>query len=225
MPSYTQEALRNAIVAVENDCSCNAAAKQYRIPGPHCKAGFRGAEPKNQPRSDRQKLSPTEETSLIDWIGIQYALGLPPTQRQARLAAQHMRLASGSDARVGKNWVAFFQRRNPSVRVIERPRIQKYRAEAVTPNKIKEMYAVFQEPLLKAIRPQHRWDMDETGITDGIVCPGAFFGPAEARKATVKTQKRSDWRSVMECISAEGNSLPKCYLSWERCPTTVVSQR
>ena len=85
--------------------------------------------------------------------------------------------------------------------------IEKSRAEAVTPEKIKQMYAVFDEPLVQAIQPQNRWNVDETAIMDGITFPGLFIGPLD-KKATKKFQKRSDWRSIIECISAEGNALP-----------------
>ena len=53
--------------------------------------------------------------------------------------------------------------------------IEKSRMEAVTPEKIQEMYAVFEEPLVKAIRPQNRWNVDETGVMDGINFPGVFL--------------------------------------------------
>ena len=71
------------------------------------------------------------------------------------------------------------------------------------------MYAVFEEPLVKAIRRQNRWNVDETGVMDGINFPGVFLGPSEKKRAVKKkTQGKSDWRSIIECISAEGNALP-----------------
>ena len=71
-----------------------------------------------------------------------------------------------------------------------------------------KMYAIFEEPAIKAIRAQNRWNVDETGIMDGQNRPGYFLGRAETNDCQVKTQKRSDWRSIIECISAEGNALP-----------------
>ena len=67
--------------------------------------------------------------------------------------------------------------------------MEKSRAEAVTPEKIKKMYAVFDEPMVKAIRPQNRWNVDETGIMDGITFPGVFIGPSDKKRATAKSQK------------------------------------
>ena len=99
-------------------------------------------------------------------------------------------------------------RRNPSVGVLKGKRLEKSRAEAATPDKIKEMYVVFEEPIIKSIRAQNKWNIDDTGIMDGIDRPGCFLGCSEEKDVAVKTQKRSDWRSIIECISAEGNALP-----------------
>ena len=43
---------------------------------------------------------------------------------------------------------------------------------------------------------------------NGITFPGLFIRPSYKKRATAKSQKRSDWRSIIECISAEGNALP-----------------
>jgi hypothetical protein len=43
---------------------------------------------------------------------------------------------------------------------------------------------------------------------DGQNRPGYFIGHAESKNKEVKTQKMSDWRSIIECVSAEGNAVP-----------------
>ena len=179
MPAYTEEEVQNAIAAVENGCSLHQASKQYKIPRSTLRNRLHGASSKEEVNHDRQKLSATEETSLANWARIQHAFGLPLTHRQLRLAAQRMLSISGSNASLGKHWTSYFLRRNPSLKAMKGTHIEKCRAEAVTPEKIKKMYAVFDEPLVKAIRPQNRWNVDETGIMDGITFPGLFIGPSD----------------------------------------------
>ena len=208
MPTYTEEEMQNAIAAVENGCSLHQAAQQYKIPRSTLRNRLRGSNSRKDTNQDRQKLSAIEEASLANWARIQYAFGLPLTHRQLRLAAQRMLAISGNDASLGKHWTTYFLRRNPSLKAMKGIHIEKSRAEAVTPEKVKKMYAVFEEPLVQAIRPQNRWNVDETGIMDGITFPGLFIGPSDKKKATKKSQKRSDWRSIIECVSAEGNALP-----------------
>ena len=122
-------------------------------------------------------------------------------------AAQRMLRLSGSDPQLGKIWIHSYPQRIPNIRVFKGTRLEKSRAEAVTPNKIKELYAIFEEPLIKAIRPANRWNVDETGVMEGILRPGIFLGTENAT-SLIKTQQRSDWRSIIECVSAEGNWLP-----------------
>ena len=208
MPAYTEQDLQSAIEAVENGSSQYEASKQYRIPRSTLQNRLRGGNSRKDVSHDRQKLSATEEASLANWARIQYAFGLPLTHRQLRLAAQRLLAISGNNASLGKHWTTSFLQRNQSIKAMKGTHIEKSRMEAVTPEKIQEMYAVFEEPLVKAIRPQNRWNVDETGVMDGINFPGVFLGPSEKKRAVKKSQGKSDWRSIIECISAEGNALP-----------------
>ena len=208
MHAYTEIDSQNAIQAVKNGCSQYQASKQYNIPRSTLQNRLRGGNSRKSVNHDRQKLSATEEAYLANWARIQYAFGLPLTHRQLRLAAQKLLAISGQDTNLGKHWTTSFLQRNRSIKAIKGTYIEKSRMEAVTPEKIREMYAIFEEPLVKVIRPQNRWNVDETGIMDGINFPGLFLGPSEKQQAVKKSQGKSDWRSIIECISAEGNTLP-----------------
>ena len=142
MPAYTLEEIQNAIAAVENGCSLHQASKQYKIPRSTLRNRLRGASSKEEVNHDRQKFSATEETSLANWPRIQYAFGLPLTHQQLRLAAQRMLAISGSKASLGTHWTTYFLRMNPSFNSMKATHIEKSRAEAGTPEKIKKMYAV-----------------------------------------------------------------------------------
>ena len=81
MPSYTENDLQQAVSAVLGGVSRHQAAKQWGIPRSTLLGRLRGSNSKEQVNSDRQKLSPTEETSLAEWARVQHVLGLPPTYR------------------------------------------------------------------------------------------------------------------------------------------------
>jgi hypothetical protein len=51
------------------------------------------------------------------------------------------------------------------------------------PNKAKEMYASFEEPLVKSIRPQNPWNVDGTGVINGIDRSRIFIGPTKIKEA------------------------------------------
>jgi hypothetical protein len=119
-----------------------------------------------------------------------------------------MLAAAGSTERLGKHWTTYFIQRNPSLKAFRGKSMEKSRVEAVTPDKIKAFFATLDEPLVKAIRPQNRWNVDETGIMEGQGREKTVIGPSNQKQAIVKTQKRSNWTSIIECISPEGNYLP-----------------
>ena len=60
--------------------------------------------------------------------------------------------------------------------------------------------------------------MDETGIMDGQDRPYKVIGMAETNVSIVKTQNRSDWRSILECYNAEGNCLPPAVIFQGKSP-------
>ena len=135
MPAYTEEDLHNAIEAVENGSSRYEASKQYRIHRSTLQNRLRGGNSRKDVSHDRQKLSATEEASLANWARIQYALGLPLTHRQLRLAAQRLLAIFGNDTSLGKHWTTSFLQRNQSVKAMKGKYIEKSCMEAVTPEK------------------------------------------------------------------------------------------
>jgi transposase-like protein len=205
---YTEEDLLQAIQAVHDGVSQKEAARRHGIPRSTLLGRLRGAGTRQEAHSMQMSLSPDQERSLSEWCRIQDALGLPPTQNQVRLTAQRMLEVSGSNIELGKRWIEGFLRRNPSIKAKKGIRIEKARAEAVTPDKIKAFFAILDEPLVQSIRPQNRWNIDETGVMDGQERSCKVVGSSETKVSQVKTQQRSDWRSILECVNAEGNSLP-----------------
>jgi hypothetical protein len=54
-------------------------------------------------------------------------------------------------------------------------RLDLKRSKAVTSDRIKALFEVIKGPLLAEIRPQHCYNMDETGIMEGIGSNGKVF--------------------------------------------------
>jgi hypothetical protein len=99
---------------------------------------------------------------------VQAKLGLPPSHLQIRQAAQRILQASGSAETLGKNWITGFIRRNASLKTLRGKNIEKDCIEAVKPNNIKEFFDILNESPVKGVRPANRWNMDETGIMEGM---------------------------------------------------------
>ena len=67
-------------------------------------------------------------------------------------------------------------RRNTCINTFQGKRLENKRAKAVTPDNIKELFEVLKLPLLANIRAQHRYNMDKTGVAEGVGTNGKHVG-------------------------------------------------
>ena len=66
-------------------------------------------------------------------------------------------------------------RRYPSLGTLQGKRLDIKRIKGVTPNKIKGLFDTLDRPLLRHVRPQYRYNMDETGIIEGVGANGKYI--------------------------------------------------
>ena len=62
-------------------------------------------------------------------------------------------------------------------------------------------------PAIKKVFQADRWNMDETGIMEGLGINGLVVGLAEKKVVIKKDDGRRNWTSIIECISATGQHL------------------
>ncbi|KAM9874692.1 hypothetical protein VDGL01_11249 [Verticillium dahliae] len=103
MPSYTEDEVNQALDAVTNRQSIRKAAIHSGIPIPTLHRRVQGAQSRASAFTSQQKLSPTQEKHLVEWIRIQAALGLPPTHSQVREFAERILHPQGGPQTLGKN--------------------------------------------------------------------------------------------------------------------------
>jgi 4-hydroxybenzoate polyprenyltransferase len=86
-------------------------------------------------------------------------------------------------------------------------RIDLARINGASTEKIKGFFKLLQLPAVQAIAPEHRYNMDETGLMEGQGDNGLVVG-ASQEKTTLKKQPGSrSWTTIIECISATGGAL------------------
>ena len=132
MPSYTENALEKALDALSKGESMRRVACDYGIPRATLHDRRAGRQPRSDAHAYRQKLSPTQESRLAEWIRVQDALGLAPTHAQIRTFASCILLAGSSATGVGKHWLEGFLRRNLHVRTLRTQRIDITRTNGAT---------------------------------------------------------------------------------------------
>ena len=192
MPSYTEDALSAALNAVSTGTSIRRTVYDYSIPLTTLHARRAGRQPRNEAHSYRQKLSPVQESRLADWIRVQDALGLAPTHAQIRTFASRILLAGGSATGVGKHWLEGFLRRNPHVRTLRTQRIDVARANGATVEVIQAWFQHLDLPAIKKVMQADRWNMDETGLMQGMGANGLVLSRAEKTKTFKKDPGRRE---------------------------------
>ena len=117
MTNYTEDEVNQALEAIANGQSIRIAARNWGIPRSTLRSRITGTQPRAIAFASQQKLSPTQESHLVEWIQVQAALGLPPTHQQIREFAERILRLRGGPQTLGKNWFQAFLCRNPSIKV------------------------------------------------------------------------------------------------------------
>jgi DDE superfamily endonuclease/helix-turn-helix, Psq domain/Tc5 transposase DNA-binding domain len=208
MGQYTEEDLSQALIAVTNGQSMRKAAIQWGVPRTTLYNRLHGHESRKEAYSGLQRLSPAQEERLTKWILIQNDIGLPPTHAQIRQFTQRILAIKGDHQPLGKRWIQAFLKRNPSIRTQKSYSRESARINGATTEVIRPWFNHFFNPEIQAIKPEHRYNMDEAGIMEGLGVNGLVVGSAEKHSIQRKTPGSRAWTSFLECISATGVPLP-----------------
>ena len=183
MAKYTENDLQNALADIRKGMAAAKAAKLWSVPRSTLRTRMRGAEPIKVAMTPSQRLSPIQEEHLAQWIRIQGTVGYPPTHATIRFIASRI-LAHDNDPRpLGKRWMEGFLRRNPTVKTMRGKSIESARLANANAETIQDFLQHLNEPTIAAIPPQHRYNMDESGIMEGLGANGLVVGASDLRKA------------------------------------------
>ena len=211
---YTEELLCEALEAIQGGKSVRLASQEYQIPRGTLRMRLAGSISRKERDSHQKLLSDYQEKILANWIEVQHALGHPPSHNAIRLAAGTFLKAAGSTATPGERWPTKFLARHPHLGTLRGKQHDFQRSKGVQPDRIKTLFDALNHPHVRTIRPQHRWNFDETGIAEGSGGNRNFIRPVKdssgqkRRFALVKSNNTRTWVTIIEAVSAEGNYLP-----------------
>ena len=72
-----------------------------------------------------------------------------------------------------------FLRRNPILRTKRARNIDSIRVNGATTTIIKSRFPLLSTPTISAIKPENRWNMDESGIIEGFRTNGLVVGSSK----------------------------------------------
>ncbi|EAQ88883.1 hypothetical protein CHGG_05502 [Chaetomium globosum CBS 148.51] len=210
VPSMASEDnIQQAIQAVRDGQSIRKASEAWGVSFSTLRDRVvANAQPKGQYEAQvMQKLSPDQEKHLADWVLAQEALGLPVKHRQIEVFANRILRASGSDQTIGEHWLQKFIGRYPVLKTKKDRRMDIKRLDAASTDVIKAWFHL-AIPVIQTIDPQDRWNMDETGIMEGLGINGLCVALSETKEALSKHPESRIWTTIIECISATRKALP-----------------
>ena len=208
MKPYTEDDIQQALQSVANGQSLRKAALEWGVPRSTLQHRLQGTQPWESAFAQRQRLSPSQESHLVEWVRIQAALGLPPTHQQVRDFADRILRLRGDPQGIGKNWFQAFLKRNPSIKVYRARPIDSQRINGASTDIIRDWFHRLALPEIRAIHPANRYNMDETGILEGRGVNGLVLGSSGSQALRKKQPGSRAWTSIVECISATGSLLP-----------------
>jgi hypothetical protein len=100
-----------------------------------------------------------------------------------------------------------FLRRNPILRTKRARNIDSVRVNGATTRVIKDWFGRLNIPVISSIKPENRWNMDESGIMEGLGVNGLVVGSSQRRSIQKKQPGSRAWTSFIEYVSASGKAL------------------
>ena len=208
MHQYTEQDLLAALRDVGNGKSLRLASREWGVPLTTLHDRNKGAENRTLGAESLQRLSKTQEEHLSTWVLAQEALGVPLTYSQIRQFVSRLLAIKGDYQQLGKRWMEGFLRRNPILRTKRARNIDSVRVNGATTAIIKSWFQRLVLPTIATIKPENRWNMDESGIMEGCGANGLVVGSSARRSIQKKQPGSRAWTSFIECVSAAGRALP-----------------
>jgi Tc5 transposase DNA-binding domain/helix-turn-helix, Psq domain len=204
MKSYAEEDLESAVEAVKMGRSIRKAALEWGVPRATLHDRIHGTQSRPIAFSRMQRLSQVQEDHLSQWILTQAALGLPPSHAQVKAFVNRILEVKGDHHSIGKNWIKGFLQRYPVVKAQWSKSIDSKRVNGATTDIIRAWFRYMTIPAVKAVKPENRWNMDESGLLQGQGSNGLVLGSSQKMAIRKKQPGSRAWTSFVECILATG---------------------
>jgi hypothetical protein len=200
--------------------SAYAAEKKYGVDRKAIARRIKGSDSRATANERKQLLSAAEEDALFLWCRRLTAGGYPAhhqvvkemaheilTRRVASINIDGMYLVNIPP--IGKDWTKRFLLRYPTLKSTMSRKIDASRWKDTTPEVINAWFDAYADAYCKHnFAPHNIYNMDETGFGIGTSQSCRVIIDSTLRTRYKMEPGRQEWVSVVECISADGNSLP-----------------
>jgi len=160
----------------------------------------------------RQKLTPEEEQTLLDWCRQRAQEGRPWSPQELRAHAQAI-----SGGKIGKKWHLKFESRHPELRTARPAKLDPKHAKNFNKSIIHDFFDKYEgiHVDVDGVPPQHLWNEDEKGVQMGGGRKNSgkkFYFFKDQKNRYRLGSDNLELVTVMECVSAAGDVMPPSFV-------------
>ncbi|KAJ3453216.1 hypothetical protein MRS44_018871 [Fusarium solani] len=196
---YTEDDVAEAIFDVtDRDLSQTQAAQKRGVPRSTLSRRLSGQARRNERIQAHQRISKSQEETLIRWVLRQESLGYALSHSQLCACVEAILQQQGDNKPLGKHWTTRFVKRHPQLSTKLGKRQKAARFDGFTPKAVTSYFDI-RETEFGWIKPKNTVNVDEGGIMAGFALT--------QRKALLKGVQSRTWTSFIEAITATGRAL------------------
>ncbi|OBS16728.1 hypothetical protein FPOA_12668 [Fusarium poae] len=160
-----------------------------------------------QKRGAHQRISKSQEETLIRWVLRQESLGYALSHSQLRACVEAILKQQGDNKPLGKHWTTRFVKRHLQLSTKLGKRQEAARFDGFTPKAV-NWYFDIRETEYGWIKPENIVNVDEGGIMAGFGLDNLVIGSSDPKKkAMLKGVQSRTWTSLIEAVTATGRAL------------------
>ncbi|EGX92365.1 DDE superfamily endonuclease, CENP-B-like protein [Cordyceps militaris CM01] len=207
MSSYSESDVGKGLRLLKDGSSLAKASTACRVPKSTLRGRKQGVDSRKRATQKRQAIPPYWETYLANYVIHQAKIGLAPSHKQIRMLAVRRHAELGYQRPLGKHWLTRFLQRHPEIATTRARPIGLDRATSATPEKISAFFDQLQHPDYSDIPNSAIWNMDETGLREGLGLNGLVLSRAGRKSTPVMQPEPGSWITILECVSAARGSI------------------
>ena len=200
--------------------SVRHAARELNISRGTLQHRFNGRVSRSISHSEAQALTSAEEDELVRWITQLTITGYPPRHDTLWSMAETIRkrriplLTNGTPnlfeyQLLGKDWMKLFLKRHTELKTRIGRAIDAARVKDTSKEALMIWFNAFQQTIQeKEILPENTYNFDESGFSIGKIEASRVIINSRIRQKYQAQPGRQEWVSVIECIGADGTSIP-----------------
>ncbi|RAL66868.1 hypothetical protein DID88_007650 [Monilinia fructigena] len=218
----SEDNIQKAIESLKNKrfTSIRSAAIHFKIPKSTLTNRMAGRQSRSQSHESFQKLSNAEEKTLVRWISLLTATGYPATpgllkEMAQEILNQRVIFASSSTPpsfqsnHIGQRWIYRFLDRYPKLKGTYSRKLESARHKEATFETISAWYSTFQARIEERhYELKNIYNMDEIGYAVGETESTRIIVDSTLKSNWKVTAGKQEWITVLECVNADGGSLP-----------------